>query len=112
MIYISKFIIPKKFNGLTIWPFIFLRHKELKLNKILVNHEVIHLKQQLELLVLPFFIWYGIEYLFRLVQYKDAFNAYKNISFEREAYANEKNLDYLKHRKLYSFFNYLNKKNV
>jgi len=32
--------------------------------------------------------------------------AYLNICFEREAYLNEKNIDYLKKRKWYSSFNF------
>jgi hypothetical protein len=68
------------------------------------------LRQQLELLVIPFFIWYFIEYLFRLIQYKKADLAYRNISFEREAYANEKDLEYLKNRPLFKSLDFLDKK--
>ncbi|MEG1200098.1 MAG: hypothetical protein RSD53_11940, partial [Algoriella sp.] len=71
----------------------------MKENKTLINHETIHIIQQVELLVIPFYIWYLTEYLFRLIQYKNQHKAYRNISFEREAYANEKNPNYLKERK-------------
>ncbi|MGK0254765.1 MAG: hypothetical protein ACI9OE_002275, partial [Mariniflexile sp.] len=40
-------------------------------------------------------------------QYKKWHLAYRNISFEREAYANEMYLDYLKQRKFWSFLKYL-----
>jgi hypothetical protein len=73
----------------------------------LLNHEKIHIKQQLELLVVFFFIWYGIEFLIRLVQYKNRREAYYNISFEREAYTKEKDLDYLKQRSFWSFLKYV-----
>lgn len=33
--------------------------------------------------------------------------AYKKISFEKEAYINDINLDYLRERKLFSFIKYL-----
>nr|DAU35071.1 MAG TPA: hypothetical protein [Caudoviricetes sp.] len=33
-----------------------------------------------------FYLWYIIEYLIRLIMYRDTKLAYKNISFEREAY--------------------------
>ena len=46
---------------------------------------------------------YGIEFLIRLIQYKNRHKAYRNISFEREAYANEKDLDYLKSRPFWGF---------
>ena len=85
MILISKYITPKGFQGITLYPFVFLIDSKLKMNTVLVNHERIHLKQQLELLVLPFYIWYGVEFLFRLAQYKNRRMAYKSISFEREA---------------------------
>jgi hypothetical protein len=107
MIVIFKHIIPKKYCGLSIYPFIFLKYKNLKTDNIFMNHEKIHLKQQVELLWVFFFIWYFIEYLIRLLKYKNHEMAYKNISFEREAYINENNLHYLKTRKYYSFLKYL-----
>lgn len=72
-----------------------------------MNHERIHLRQQLELLIVPFFIWYGVEFLIRLLQYKDRYMAYRNISFEREAYENEKDLDYLQRRSFFRMVNFL-----
>ncbi|WP_299777408.1 hypothetical protein [uncultured Formosa sp.] len=107
MILISKYITPKWCLGITLYPFVFLRDSALKSDRVLINHERIHLKQQLELLVLPFYTWYGIEFLVRLIQYKDRHTAYRNISFEREAYAKEKDLNYLKLRSWFSFLKYL-----
>ena len=89
------------------FPFILLRKKELRHNPILINHEKIHLRQQLELLIIPFYIWYLSEYYIKYLKYKDSHLAYRNISFEREAYENDQNLDYLKNRKLWSFISYL-----
>ncbi|MFV5691391.1 hypothetical protein ACM55K_05130 [Flavobacterium sp. LT1R49] len=107
---VAKYLIPKGYRGLTAFPFVFVKHHIDKENKVFVNHEKIHLRQQLELLVIPFFIWYFIEYLFRLIQYKKTDLAYRNISFEREAYANESNFEYLKNRPFFKFLNYLDKK--
>ncbi|MFV7236542.1 MULTISPECIES: hypothetical protein [Flavobacterium] len=104
---VAKYLIPKGYRGLVAFPFVFVKNRADKENVVFVNHEKIHLRQQLELLVIPFFIWYFIEYLFRLVQYKNADLAYRNISFEREAYANEKDLEYLKKRSFLKFLNYL-----
>lgn len=78
-----------------------------KKNTTLINHEKIHLKQQIEMLVLPFFLWYVIEYVIRFIQYKNLHLAYKNISFEREAYENEKDLYFLKQRSFLNFLNFL-----
>lgn len=89
------------------FPFILLRKKELRHNQSLINHEKIHLSQQLELLIIPFYIWYLSEYYIKYLKYKDPERAYRNISFEREAYENDQNLDYLKTRKFWSFISYL-----
>ncbi|MGS2739925.1 hypothetical protein [Sinomicrobium sp. M5D2P17] len=107
MILISKYLFPKRYVGLTLWPVIFLKTPELKDDPVLLNHERIHLRQQLELLILPFYLVYGIEWLIGLIKYRSAYIAYKNISFEREAYANETNNDYLKSRNPWQFLRYI-----
>lgn len=103
---VTKYLIPKGYRGLTVFPFVFLKHHLDKGNEVFINHERIHLRQQLELLIIPFFIWYFSEYILRLIQYKDRDLAYRNISFEREAYANEKDLNYLKKRFFWNFLKY------
>lgn len=104
---VFKYLTPKWVRGITIFPFIVLSYKQDLENVVLINHEKIHIRQQIELLVLPFFLWYGIEYLIRLFQFRNWKAAYLNISFEREAYQNEKNLHYLKQRSFWSFFRYI-----
>lgn len=104
---VFKYLTPKGFRGLTLYPFVFLKYKSDKENTVLLNHERIHIRQQLELLIIPFFLWYGIEFLVRLVHCKDRNLAYRNISFEREAYQNEKNLYYLKQRSFWRFISFL-----
>ena len=53
-------------------------------------------------------MWYGIEWFVRWVAYGfDVHLAYKNISFEQEAYLNENDLSYPYERKLYYFVRYL-----
>jgi len=103
----SKYLVPNGYSGITVFPFVFLKNAALKEDIILVNHEKIHLRQQLDLLILPFFLIYGIEFLIRLIQLKKWNLAYRNISFEREAFANEINLDYLKTRRFWHFLKYL-----
>lgn len=93
--------------GLSLWPFIFLKEDSLKADEVLINHERIHLKQQQELLILPFYLLYVSEWLLRTVMYLDSYRAYQNISFEREAYANEKDMEYLRKRKTFGFLRYL-----
>jgi hypothetical protein len=103
---VFKYLTPRGFRGLTFFPFVFLMNKEDVLDKVFVNHEKIHLRQQLELLVLPFYVWYVIEFLIRWIITKDKNVAYRNISFEKEAYTNEKDLNYLKSRSFWNFLNY------
>lgn len=82
--------------AIAIFPFIFI-HPETTITPRLINHEKIHLRQQLEMLVLPFYVWYLIEY---------CTVGYDNVSFEREAYANDHNLNFLNSRKFFNFVKY------
>lgn len=75
----------------------------------MLNHERIHLRQQIELLIIPFYLCYGIEFIIRYFQYKNWDKAYRNISFEREAYGNESDLEYLKKRKFWGFLKFKEK---
>ena len=104
---VFKYFTPKGFRGLTFYPFVFLADKDDKLNEVFINHERIHIRQQLELLIVPFYLWYITEYLFRLLQFRDRKKAYYSISFEKEAYANEKDLEYLKSRSFWRFLRYV-----
>lgn len=104
---VTKYLIPKGYRGLAVFPFVFVKYSLDKKNPVFVNHERIHLRQQLELLIIPFFVLYFLEFFLRLIQYRNVDLAYRNISFEREAYANEKDLDYLKNRFLWRFIKYI-----
>ena len=94
-------------DAITIFPFIFLRHPKLKIDAVLINHERIHIRQALELMILPFYTWYTTEFVIRYIQHRDFTKAYLHISFEREAYSNERNPNYLRERKVWGFWKYL-----
>lgn len=100
-------LLRKNYNGLTLWPFVILRHPHLRDDRVFLNHEKIHLRQQAEMLLVFFYLWYSLEFLVRWIQYGNRFQAYKNISFEREAYHFESNMEYLKNRKMYGFVKFL-----
>lgn len=88
-------------DGFVIWPFIFIESK--RFSRIL-RHEQIHLKQMNELLVIPFYVLYVLNFLVNLIRYK--FNikmAYYNISFEREAYRGQYIKNYLQKRELFAW---------
>lgn len=109
IIVVNKYLLARNYNGITLFPFIILRKKELSKDPVFMNHEKIHIRQQLEFLILPFFIWYLAEYIFYYLKFRNAYLAYRNISFEKECYKNEHNLNYLQNRKPFSFFKYLKK---
>jgi hypothetical protein len=90
IILVSKRFFRRRFLGATIWPFILIRESKLRLDPVFMNHERIHLRQQTEMLVLLFYLWYGVEFLIRLIQLGNKREAYRNISFEREAYKKRK----------------------
>lgn len=92
---------------MALFPFIILSDKRFLENVTLINHERIHLRQQAELFVIPFYLWYGIEFLIRLMKFRDRKKAYRSISFEAEAYTEEDTPRYLEDRTPFSFTKYL-----
>ena len=105
MIVVLNHIIPfQGFKALTLWPFVFVRRE---LSDVDVNHEHIHGRQQIEMLIVPFLLWYCLEWMVRLVQYGDAHKAYRNISFECEANAYESDMDYLKSRRFWAWLKFI-----
>ncbi|WP_199489100.1 hypothetical protein [Mesonia sp. K7] len=101
-----RFLVPKGYLAVTFFPFIFLKNHLLKNDKILVNHEKIHLRQQLELLVIPFFILYFAHFIYLWLKHKNWQIAYRNIIFEREAYQKDNDLEYLKNRPFWNFLKF------
>lgn len=106
-IYSYKFLNWLDFSGMALFPVIILKNRNLKTNKILINHEKIHFVQQLELALVFFYLLYFLNYLINLIIYKKSYLAYENICFEREAYTMEKDLDYLKHRHFFSWTKFI-----
>lgn len=132
-VYNNIFPLPA-FKAMTIWPFMFIRKKAVQcglFNETDERHEEIHGEQQKEMLcigtliaavmvvtncgwwsfiALPlFFYWYGIEYVIKLCYYRNSKTAYKNVSFEREAYDHQREIDYLYIRKPFEWINEIKK---
>ena len=102
MIIVKNKIIPfKGFSAIYLFGLLFTKKE---LSKAEINHELIHERQAKEMLFVFFYLWYLIEWLFRLT---GKGNAYHNISFEREAYTNQNNLLYLSKRKMFNFIKYI-----
>ncbi len=92
-------------GGIALFPFILI-HAAHRNSQTILNHEKIHIQQQKELLILPFYIFYLLHYFINLVIYRNHKKAYLNIVFEREAYQNDTNMEYLKTRKLFAVLKY------
>jgi hypothetical protein len=93
-------------RAITLFPFVFLKYPEDEADQRLINHERIHLRQQLELFVLPFYLLYLGEYFIRRLKGLDHYSAYRSISFEQEAFSHEYQLDYLARRPVFAFVKY------
>ena len=78
-----------------------------KLSKDSIRHERIHTRQMLEMLVIPFYLWYVVEWIVRKFAGRTGIAAYYRISFECEAYDNMYQSDYLSKRKPYAWVPYL-----
>ena len=77
------------------------------LTRIDVNHEYIHTLQQRELLFVFFFLLYVTEWIVRVIQTRSLIKGYLRISFEREAYENQRQLDYRETREFFAWRKYL-----
>lgn len=103
----NKYLPLKGFVAINFFGVVFARKEYKPLSPLTVNHETIHSAQIRELLYIFFYLFYTIEWLFRLIQHRNRRKAYRSISFEREAYSHEHETDYLKQRKLFEFLKYL-----
>lgn len=102
--WLFKYFFRDNISAFAFWPFIVLKSPKLKSEQQILRHERIHLKQQVELLVIPFYAIYMIEFLVRLLIHKDVQKAYLAISFEIEAFRNDWDDGYLKRRKIWSMW--------
>lgn len=108
-------ITQRGFKAINLFGVLFAR-KGARLSDVDMNHEEIHTAQMKELLYVPFYVCYGIEWMVRFVLYTIksrkmmGHTAYKNASFEREAYGNQNNIIYLEGRERYAWTKYITKK--
>lgn len=102
----NKFIPFPGYKAINLFGVLFVRGNA-RIDDITLNHENIHTQQGKELFWIGFYILYIGEWLVNFIRFKNFKEAYLNISFEKEAYANEKNTEYLKTRRLFTFLNYL-----
>ena len=79
------------FSAIMLFGVIFARNSAKPLSATTINHEAIHKAQARDC---GGFVWFYIAYLWQWIRY-----GYQNCPFEREAYENERDLDYLETRK-------------
>lgn len=102
----NNFIPFPGYKAMNICGILFVRG-DAKIDETTLNHEAIHTEQWKELWYIGFLLLYVIEWLVRLIKYHDKDIAYRNISFEKEAYANENYSGYIQERKRFNWINYL-----
>lgn len=119
----NKIIPFKGFMAMTVVKWIFVREEYKHLEgstsfNTMINHESIHEQQILDFTPnffpkwlryiigsIFFYLWYVLEWIIKLIPCAiGEVNAYRNIGFEQEAYANENNFEYIKNRKRFSWF--------
>lgn len=87
------------FAAINIFGVLFVRN-HIVLTPQLINHERIHTAQMKEMYYLLFYIIYLAEWIRGLFRYRGNLRkAYRNISFEKEAYEHQSDLYYLTHRR-------------
>lgn len=91
------------FKAINLFGVLFVK-KGCTMSDIDLNHEAIHTAQMKEMWYIFFYLWYMIEWVVRL--FKKG-NAYRNISFEQEAYDNQSWLKYLQNRTRFEWIDYL-----
>lgn len=96
----NRFLPFRRYAAMNLFGLLFCHHDTL-VTPQLVNHERIHTAQMLEMGIIFFYLWYGIEWLIKLAT---PGRAYMRISFEREAYLYDDDPDYLRHRRPYAWW--------
>ena len=106
----NKLIPMKGYKAVNLFGVLFAREGA-RLTADDIRHEEIHTAQMRETLYVGFYLWYVMEWLARLIAtgFK-AHRAYRAVSFEREAYANQDDMQYLAGRRHYSFLGYMSGK--
>lgn len=131
----NKIIPFSGYVAMSIFPFIFVRKDASRITTNVITHEKIHSRQQAEtmaivtimvltlllfdlislwwLLSIPatYYALYGLEYAVRFVMYGFSRKmAYRNISFEQEAYINEADPTYPSRREAFASWKYIFRK--
>ncbi len=100
IIIINKWLpLGRRFYALNLFGIIFSKGE---CDEETLNHERIHTAQMREWLYIPFYLFYFVEWVINLLKTGDLYRAYRDISFEKEAYTHQSDKTYLGQRKLFA----------
>ena len=99
----NKYIPFQGFKAINLFGILFVRGNA-RIDERTIRHEAIHTAQMKEMLYIFFYLWYVVEWLIRLFMKG---NAYRNISFEREAYKHQNELDYANLRNRFEWLKHI-----
>ena len=88
-------------HGVALYPFIFIHPDHYTEDVIL--HERIHCEQYKETCCFGYFFIATYDFIKNFFKCKNLDESYRNVRFEKEAYANMSNPDYLQERKRYNW---------
>ena len=109
---IGQIILGQKAGAFALFPFIVVRDAHILNNKEYIRHESIHIRQYIETLFIGLIIIGLSQYIYaRYVLKKSKLDSYYFMSHEQEAHQNDGDEEYLRNRKLFSFYKYLLPKN-
>lgn len=127
--WINRYIPFPGFRACNLFGIIFVR-KGATIDDVTLNHEKIHSEQIAEVMLasvpvaillwntsniwiaglfvlISYYLWYVVEWLVHFIRLKDPHLAYRRICFEREAYENRNDLNYLESRSWFKFIRYM-----
>ena len=84
--YNSKLAKLFRVEAITLWPFIFVADSKENCPVWLLEHEQVHIEQQIRWLIIPFYMVYLYDYFKGRLKGYDHDAAYRLIRFEVEAY--------------------------
>ena len=103
------------FEALNLFGVVMVR-RGAKIDEEVMRHELIHTRQMREMLYLPFYLWYLVEWLIRITwklltlpftpqneRRHHLRDAYAHMLFEREAYRHANDVHYLSHRRHFAW---------
>ena len=129
---LARIILFPNYSAITLFAWVFTKWSESSARQSVINHECVHARQWTELTIasglliwagtlvfgfsawwLPlssvvFYLWYVVEWFFHVIVGRfSSHNAYRMVSFEREARLAETDSDYLENSRYFTWLKFL-----